>query len=119
MQLVIKNDIPAADESVAPPTLKPAAASAEESRTGNDADEEKRKAAERLHKLRNLSFNINAADPNSEFESVPAYIRRNMELQNNTAHVENFYSHYTVRSDDEKRGQISTINTFLEGKKPD
>ncbi len=82
-------------------------------------EEEKRKAAERLQKLRNLSFNINAADPNNEFDAVPAYIRRNMELYNNSSSVENFYSNYTVNPDGANSAQISTINTFLDGKKPD
>jgi cell division protein FtsZ len=69
--------------------------------------------------LRNLSFNVNAADPNNEFETVPAYIRRNMELFNNSSSVENFYSNYTVNSDGKNGSHISTINTFLDGKKPD
>jgi cell division protein FtsZ len=60
-------------------------AKAEEATPQDNAEEEKRKAAERLQKLRNLSFNLNAADPNNEFEAVPAYIRRNMELGNNTS----------------------------------
>jgi cell division protein FtsZ len=92
---------------------------AEESRDGNDADEQKRRAAERLQKLRNLSFNANGADPNNEFEAVPAYIRRNMELFSNSSSVENFYSNYTVKPDGNNGAQISTINTFLDGKKPD
>jgi cell division protein FtsZ len=63
---------------------------------------------------------MNAADPNNEFESVPAYIRRNLEVHNTTlTSVEKFYSNYTVKSDENKQGQISTINTFLDGKKPD
>jgi cell division protein FtsZ len=66
-----------------------------------------------------LSFNVNAADPNNEFESVPAYIRRNMELFNNTSSVENFYSNYTVKPEGNNSARISTINTFLDGKKPD
>jgi cell division protein FtsZ len=69
--------------------------------------------------LRNLSFNINAADPNNEFEAVPAYIRRNMELYNTVSSVENFYSNYTVKDDGKGNANISTINTFLDGKKPD
>jgi cell division protein FtsZ len=89
MQLVEKDDIPAAD------------------------------VPERLQKLRNLSFNVNANDPNNEFETVPAYIRRNMELYNSNSHIENFYSNYEVKSDSNNQGQISTINTFLDGKKPD
>jgi len=70
--------------------------------------------------LRNLSFNMNTTDPNNEFETVPAYVRRNMDLFGNTlTSVENFYSKYTVKKDGEEGGQISSINTFLDGKKPD
>jgi cell division protein FtsZ len=69
--------------------------------------------------LRNLSFNLNAADPNNEYEAVPAYIRRNMELYQNQNTVENFYSNYTVKDDGKGNTNISTINTFLDGKKPD
>jgi cell division protein FtsZ len=118
MQLVIRNDVPGADVPATPQAQTPAQTNAEEPLKDN-AEEEKRKAAERLQKLRNLSFNLNAADPNNEFEAVPAYIRRNMELGNNSSHVENFYSNYTVKPDGDKSAQISTINTFLDGKKPD
>ncbi len=87
----------------------------------DDAEDQKRRAAERIQKLRNLSFNMNSADPNNEFDSVPAYVRRNMELFGNTlTSVENFYSKYTVNKDENtQQGNISSINTFLDGKKPD
>ncbi len=85
----------------------------------DEADGLKRKALERINKLRNLSFNINSADPNNEFEAVPAYLRRNMELHNSIADVESFYSNYTVKSDQNNQAVIGSINTFLEGKKPD
>jgi cell division protein FtsZ len=85
----------------------------------DEAEEQRRKAAERLQKLRNLSFNINAADPNNEFENVPAYLRRNLELYNTISPAENFYSNYTVQADDNNKAEINTINTFLDGKKPD
>jgi cell division protein FtsZ len=87
----------------------------------DDVDDQKRRAQERIQKLRNLSFNMNTSDAGStEFDSVPAYIRRNMELFGNTlTSVENFYSKYTVKPDENDKGQISSINTFLEGKKPD
>lgn len=119
MQLVIRNDIPAADEPKAHQTQTPKPQADELREAGDVAGEQKRKAAERLQKLRNLSFNVNAADPNNEFESVPAYIRRNMELFNNATSVENFYSNYTVKPDGNNGARISTINTFLDGKKPD
>ncbi|MDB5252050.1 MAG: cell division protein FtsZ [Flaviaesturariibacter sp.] len=120
MQLVIRNDIPAADETAKQQTLTHSSPPAEEPAPQDVAGEEKRKAAERLQKLRNLSFNMNAADPNNEFDAVPAYIRRNMELFSNPSSVENFYSNYTVQPDGPNGGaNISTINTFLDGKKPD
>jgi len=87
----------------------------------DNAEEQRRKVAERIQKLRNLSFNINnGADPNTEFDAVPAYVRRNLDLFGNTmASVENYYSKYTVEQDENNKTNISTINSFLDGKKPD
>src|SRR5689334_11941929 len=110
MQMVMRDDIPAADASLAHQAQPPLSADAEEPPMVDEAEEQKRRAAERLHKLRNLSFNFNSADPNNEFENVPAYIRRNMELYGNSySAVENFYSHYEVKKDDNDQAQISTI----------
>lgn len=120
MHLVERNEIPAADAPLADQAQSPLFPTVEESREiGNETDEQKRRAFERIQKLRNLSFNVNASDPNHEFENVPAYIRRNMELYNSNQHIEKFYSSYEVSSDNNNQGNISTINTFLEGKKPD
>jgi len=121
MQLVFKDDIPAAEESRAHQIQQPVMdmPSVEEPALQDEAEIQRQRAAERIQKLRNLSFNINAADPNNEFETVPAYIRRNLELYNTISHVENFYSNYEVRADENNNAQLSTINTFLDGKKPD
>jgi len=119
MQLVIRNDIPAADHTMSHTSHTPNLP-AEDPALQDGAEEQRRRAAERLQKLRNLSFNLNAADPNNEYETVPAYIRRNMELFNNSSTVENFYSNYQVKDEGNGKGaSISTINTFLDGKKPD
>jgi len=40
-------------------------------------------------------------------------------LYNQTAHIESFYSKFEVSADDKNQGQINTINSFLDGKKPD
>ncbi|MEO6612287.1 MAG: cell division protein FtsZ [Chitinophagaceae bacterium] len=119
MQLVERDDIPAADMPLAHQAQTPLTTEVEDPALRDETEEQKRRAAERLHKLRNLSFNVNAADPNNEFETVPAYIRRNMELYNNNTQVENFYSNYEVKTDDKNQSHISSINTFLDGKKPD
>ena len=126
MQLVEKDDIPAADMPIVDQAQQHLFPEVEESPMADETEEQRRRAAERLHKLRNLSFNVNAADPNNEFETVPAYIRRNMELYNNSSienvsksQVEKFYSSVEVKKDNKDQSQLSTINTFLEGDKPD
>lgn len=119
MQLVIK-ETPAADEQPRAPSTHVTLAPVEDPALQDETEEQKRKAAERLHKLRNLSFNLNSADPNNEFENVPAYIRRNLQVHNTAlTSVEKFYSKYEVKTDENNQAQISTINTFLDGKKPD
>ncbi|MEP6596840.1 MAG: cell division protein FtsZ, partial [Ginsengibacter sp.] len=121
MQLVVKDSLDATGENEpnVQQTQPIMMSFVEEPLMVDDTDEHRRRAMERIAKLRNLSFNLNAADPNNEFESVPAYLRRNMELHNSIADVESFYSNYTVKSDQNNQAEISTINTFLEGKKPD
>jgi cell division protein FtsZ len=120
LQLVTRDNIPAADAPLAHQAQPPLSTSIEDPALQDEVEDQKRRAAERLQKLRNLSFNINAADPNNEFETVPAYIRRNMELYGNSiSAVENFYSNIEVKTDENNQAKISTINTFLEGKKPD
>ncbi|HSC53583.1 MAG TPA: cell division protein FtsZ [Phnomibacter sp.] len=84
------------------------------------ADEEhKRKAKERINRLRNLSFNTQHLDPgvNAEFEQVPAYMRRDM--HNSIANVEDFYSRTRVKVDDNNEVNLSSLNNFLHGDKPD
>lgn len=117
MQMVIK-DPNAANESMAR-TTQSESYFAEEPAMQDEAEDQKRRAAERLNKLRNLSYNVNAADPHNEFETVPAYVRRNFHLKDALASVEKFYSNYTIKTDENDQTHISTINTFLDGKKPD
>jgi cell division protein FtsZ len=90
-----------------------------ENQLQDETEQLRMRAAERIAKLRNLSFNINAADPNNEFEEVPAYLRRNMDMHNQIADVETFYSNYTVSSNDKNQADLNSLNNFLDGKKPD
>jgi cell division protein FtsZ len=85
----------------------------------SEEEEQKRRAQERINRLRNLSFNPQNIDTNSEFENVPAYLRRNLELHNAIANVEDFYSRAQVRQDPNKQGSLSTLNNFLHGERPD
>lgn len=122
MHLVLKHSLEATEEvkesnvqQVQPIIMS----SIEEPPVGDETDDIRRRSMERIAKLRNLSFNMNAADPNNEFESVPAYLRRNTELHNSIADVESFYSNYTVKSDENGQADISVLNTFMNGKRPD
>lgn len=116
---LVFSENPAADDVISPGKYSHSAY-AEEPALQDEAEELKRKAAERLHKLRNLSFNANAADPNNEFEHVPAFIRRNL-LEKELTHsvAEEYYSSITVKPDERNKGHLSSLNSFLEGKKPD
>jgi cell division protein FtsZ len=82
-------------------------------------EEQKRKQAERVAKLRSISFNVKGIDNATELENVPAYIRRNIDLDNGSGSAESFYSNYTVTDSHHNQAEINTINTFLDGKKPD
>ncbi|HYJ38114.1 MAG TPA: cell division protein FtsZ, partial [Chitinophagaceae bacterium] len=121
MHLVVKDEIPAAGEPLAHQIQNQPLAEnpTEDPAMLDEVGEQKRRAAERINKLRNLSFNINAADPNNEFETVPAYVRRNLELYNTISPAQEFYSNYEVKTDEKNITTISTLNTFLDGKKPD
>jgi cell division protein FtsZ len=119
MQMVYKSEADAVekiDDQQAQPDLVPLV---EAPAMPDETEELRRRAIERIAKLRNLSFNTNASDPNNEFETVPAYLRRNMEFHNSIADVESFYSNYSVKTDDNNNTEINSINTFLDGKKPD
>ena len=118
MHLVMREDTLSSAPVI--PKVQPPASFDDDSML-DEVEDQKRRAAERIQKLRNLSFNMNnTAETNNEFDAVPAYVRRNMELFGPTlTSVENFYSKYTVGKDENDQTQISTINTFLDGKKPD
>jgi cell division protein FtsZ len=87
----------------------------------SEEEMKRKKAEERIQKLRNLSYNVQNGDPSGDFDAVPAYVRRNLEMlggaESSTA--ENYYSKYTVNKDDKDGANISSLNAFLEGKKPD
>jgi cell division protein FtsZ len=83
-------------------------------------EEQKKALEDRADRLRRMSFNIQGAENASEVENVPAYMRRQTNLDNTVNSNDNFLSGYSVNTDkDSKQANISTINTFLDGKKPD
>ncbi|RYZ23494.1 MAG: cell division protein FtsZ, partial [Sphingobacteriales bacterium] len=117
LELIIKNEEkPVAQE----PAVKRGERylTAEELEEQRRFEEQKKALEDRADRLRRMSFNINGTEA-SEVENVPAYMRRQTNLDNTVNSNENFLSGYSVNDKDGKKGNISTINTFLDGKKPD
>ena len=105
----------------APKAEKPVQSNLFGSSMGDLSDEEegRRKAMERINRLRNISFKPTSMN-SSEYDEVPAYQRRDLDLHNTIANVEDYYSRSQVKDSEKKDGSvISTINNFLHGKKPD
>lgn len=89
-------------------------------------EEQKKALEERADRLRMMSFNIKGGENKDDVENVPAYMRRNVNVDDNNkpASTETHYSGYSVGTNNEQnntagKGFIQTINTFLHGKKPD
>ena len=83
-------------------------------------EEQKKALEERAERLRRMSFNFQGNEHVNEIEAVPAYMRRKVNLDETVNSADSYLSGYSVDEEKEKgRGNISTINTFLDGKKPD
>lgn len=83
----------------------------------NRFEEQKRILEERAERLRRMSFNFHGNNAD-EIENVPAYMRRNTNTDETIDESSKpFLSSYNVN--EEGKGNISTINTFLDGNKPD
>lgn len=84
---------------------------------------QKQALEERAERLRRLSFNVKNTNGTDDMENVPAYQRVNMELPATAGSADNGYlSKMSIGlNNGQEHGQagIQTINTFLDGKKPD
>lgn len=123
MTLHIREDAPAPAEA----PIFERHLSAQELEDKRRFEEQKRQLEERAERLRNLSFNVRPAEgpvsyPSDDLENVPAYMRKDAGLNTGMRSSDSFYSGYTVgaqQHSDGKEISINTINTFLDGKKPD
>ena len=118
MRLVIKKEEPAEDDMII--RIGDRVLTADEIEEKRRFEEQKKALEDRAERLRRMSFNIKSTDSSDELESVPAYMRKNVQLDNQASSERPFYSGYTVGMDNNNnQGGINTINTFLEGNKPD
>jgi cell division protein FtsZ len=70
-------------------------------------------AKERVNKLKNLSINLRSHDKISEFENQPAYVRRNIQLEEKEHSSEEVVSRYTLGEDSKNNPVIKSDNSFL------
>lgn len=115
LQLVIKNEVP--QTKIGEHVL-----SQEELDEKRRFEDQKRALEERAERLRRMSFNMKGNEGSDDLENVPAYVRRNVNIDNTVASADTFYSGYSVGVNDQQnnnQASIQTINTFLDGKKPD
>ncbi len=80
--------------------------------SGNNEDISKN-AAERVNKLKGLSINLRSHEKISEYESEPAYIRKQVKLDETDYSVESAISRYTLGEDSKNNPVIKSDNSFL------
>ena len=86
-------------------------------------EQQQRAFEERVERLRNMSNGFNKNNNVDDIENVPAYMRKNMTMDHGVATNESYLSGYSVAPNTANGplnpSPIQTINTFLEGDRPD
>ncbi|HXS35360.1 MAG TPA: cell division protein FtsZ [Flavipsychrobacter sp.] len=120
LQLIIKNELPLQEAN--PVKIGDHVLTQDEIEEKKRFEDQKRALEERAERLRRMSFNIKGSESTDDLENVPAYVRKQVKLNDEVASSDTFYSGYSVGMNDEQnntKASIQTINTFLDGKKPD
>ncbi len=79
----------------------------------NDNENISKKSAERVNKLRDLSINLRTPEKVTEFENEPAYIRKQVQLDDTDYSSESVISRYTLGEDSKNQPIIKSDNSFL------
>jgi cell division protein FtsZ len=77
------------------------------------SEEQKKKAQERIEKLKQLSYKLKTPGGVNELESEPAYKRRNVELGDTPHSSESSVSRFTLSEGENKKGELRDNNSFL------
>jgi len=117
LELVIKNSEPVAAKDQ-PVKVGDRYLTEDEMEERRRFEEQKKALEDRAERLRRMSFNISGTDNAEIVENIPAYQRRQVNLDNDQQNSDSYLSGYSVSSTD-NQPKINTINTFLDGKKPD
>jgi len=76
-------------------------------------EEQRKKAQDRILKLKELSFKLKTPSGISDLENEPAYKRRNVDLETNSHSSESQVSRYTLSESEDKKVEIKPNNSFL------
>ena len=119
MRLVIKKEEPVAEDMVV--KIGDRVLSADEIEEKRRFEEQKKALEDRAERLRRMSFNIKNNEHADDMENTPAYLRKNVQLDNSGSASGAHYSGYSIGNNNPNSSQaaIQTINTYLDGKKPD
>ncbi|MGL4598610.1 MAG: cell division protein FtsZ [Bacteroidia bacterium] len=77
------------------------------------AEEQVKKAQERISKLKEISLKLKTTQGLSELENEPAYKRRNIDLENTPHSSESQVSRFTLTETEDKKIEIRPNNSFL------
>ena len=117
MKLFVKDEAPVEEEPRV--IIGERVLSADEIEERRRFEAQKRALEERAERLRSMSFKIKGSESNDDMENQPAYLRKNINLDNANASSSTHMSGYRVGNDSNAQPGIQTINTYLDGKKPD
>ena len=76
-------------------------------------DEQQKKNLDRIQKLKELSLKLKTPKGLNEMEHEPAYVRKNINLDNVPHSSESQVSRYTLTENEEKKIEIRPNNSFL------
>ncbi len=80
--------------------------------TSEDSDISKN-ATERINKLKGLSINLRSHEKVAEYENQPAYVRKQVQLDETDYSAESSVSRYTLGEDSKNQPIIKSDNSFL------
>jgi cell division protein FtsZ len=99
------------EEAIAEPEPEPIVG-ADDLKTEESMEEQLRKSRERIMRLKDLSMKLRSGNI-QELESVPAYKRKEIALQQTPASDESQVSRFSLLPDDEGKIEIRNNNSFL------
>ena len=84
-----------------------------ESTVADPMDEQLRKSRERIQKLKALNYRMANNTNVSDMEKVPAYVRKEVKLDNIPHSSEPHVSRYTLSAEEEKKPELRQNNSYL------